>query len=437
MQHNNIDEQIKRKLESFEMAPPVEVWEKIETSTAEDDEKIALWPRWLASLTMILVLFLFVFCRSSQSRATAMGMSASRDLNQSKSLTAALNKGKGKMRASESETEVVQSKEFTLQQDDVTFTDSGSLEALTNRETIYDKSAKRSQEKSTEYNALIKSTMKSDNSTDVFPGLNTLEAELLYTEPILEGIQERQLRPKQKNTTILNRFSLELSAGISAFRVRADKNASEELKALINKTNANELGIDVSGGVNFDVSRSIAVYTGLNYQILKNDLNYEVTTTEIHTYFDTIIVDIDTITGDTIYDIQETTDEVDVINEQTIQNTHTILSIPFGIAYRMRIGRRSSLEARLGGKISIYQSSKGSMVLNETGELIESKTTVRNNGAFSGTASLKYLHELTPQHGIYLEPWIDVGINSFTNNPLIGNRKLMNGGVRIGYRFHF
>ncbi|KXJ04802.1 hypothetical protein AC249_AIPGENE9505, partial [Exaiptasia diaphana] len=232
------------------------------------------------------------------------------------------------------------------------------------------------------------------------------------------------------------RLSIDLGAGVSTYRLKYNGNGASNASAINGSSHSDYLGYNFNATFNYDISKSFAAYAGVNYSYLKNRSEYQTNYTCDCFVFDSSYAFFDTVTQDSVYDYFLTPEYIDVTTNHSSVNRVRLFTIPFGFSYKMDIGVLSDLELRLGGSVAIYQRSSG-VLGQEDGKEILANQAFRLQGAFTGTASLRYLYNVGHHGSIYAEPWVRVGLNNFSQTGFNYRTRLINGGFNVGYRFRF
>ncbi|MBK9222802.1 MAG: hypothetical protein IPO16_11890 [Saprospiraceae bacterium] len=203
-------------------------------------------------------------------------------------------------------------------------------------------------------------------------------------------------------------------------------NTHSDLSLYINKRKASENSmISVMAGIRLGYHRAnFAVKTGLEYHRIYEQFNYRNPneTKIVYVYKDTHLVSIDTIPGERIL---------------KIHNYHSLLNIPFSIAYKYKWNKMTiSLEPGFG--INILAKHKGSILdtnnqpaLFTTGSLSGFEIYKKRIGTFA-FLNLQVAAPLNKKLLCFVEPGFIYYFNSFTESSYPLEQKYISANLKIG-----
>lgn len=290
---------------------------------------------------------------------------------------------------------------------------------------------------------LTGSTQEENNTTSTKTIDGFLQARKLKSSYFTNPGPPGSFRPfeKEEKSSFLKRLSLDLGLGISSFNIAPDKTTSTTLSTLVRESNQKQFGFGLNATVNVDISTSIMAYAGIDYTQLKYQSTFLEETLSSYTYNDTISFQViyDSIQQpiDTIWNINQVTQDTTLLTPAYSNNAMQIVAIPFGFGYRQSLGAKSLLEFKLGGLFSIYQRHKGTVLAQEDQSSSPADQSFRLRGNLALTGGIRYLYHFTPQHAVYAEPWVRFGLNNFSQAGFTYKTKLHQYGLSVGYRFHF
>ena len=237
-----------------------------------------------------------------------------------------------------------------------------------------------------------------------------------------------------KNSKINNhRFLADLSYGMSTFRIQPSKSAPTELSSLLANSATNRMGYDISLGINARLWRGLSLYGGVNYSKLSETVETNDSTFLIESYLDTTGSYWDSVSMEVVYVTVAMYDSTSVLATPS-SNSYEFVRIPFGLSWTHGLSTRSDIEFRFGGLISVYSKHQGRVIANQNGSSILASTAYRTNGVLSITGAFRYIYHIQARHSLYIEPWISHSASLFSLPNLNYQSRLVNGGVRIGYR---
>lgn len=272
----------------------------------------------------------------------------------------------------------------------------------------------------------------SDSNTEM-ESLVALELENLPYQPKGQG----DFTSEKFKTPRIGSWSGEIGVGISTFRYSPKVSAGNNLQTYIKDAQTNKLGRDFYAHLNYHISPLISVHSGAEFQQNSYNVNYQTSSTSTSIVYDTIGWYVDTTTQQQYPILDSSTVTETTTQDYIINNSESIVNIPFGVRLHLPLGVRSQLGISATGLIGIRTAASGSILKNENNELVDLNNGYRKSGNLSMRLSVRYLYMLNENFAVYVEPWYGFGLNNRSTNELPYQTNFSNTGFNIGIRRNF
>lgn len=415
-----IEGRLREKLDGFEMTPPDGVWNSI-IENRNSQSKIIAWPIWIASLFFFLLIASIVLLNIRYKLPILPNTKQVKT-----TYPVSFNK---------KEAFFIEAIEYaTIKEEKLVLKTTNSSTDFWQKNSPFQKIRPE---------RTIKLKPHTFNQTASLRNWKKLSLLAFFKRPNFSELHQNYwkqsplLFDRMKAKPTINNFSISVSAGPSSFKYVALKKEEQAFHDFIQSVRTNPMGFSIGAQVKVALSDDVGVYSGIDYSHLAEDLTWTTESQLLKTVLDTIGHEIDSLTGDTIYDIKETTETHIKHNHHAVRNTYQILSIPFGLSFNKRFNTKHEIEMDLGGKISLLQASSGQFIQNQEGVFISNQEAMKTRGVISLASSVKYLYSPVKHHYLFAEPWFDLTLNSIAK-PVVGPpRQMLRYGLKIGYRIQF